>query len=74
MSFMVQALVLLISGVYYAGNVLPGCRQAVRRDSPTRYLRGGARPTMMDGRGSGPGAGLAAEYGAKATGRLKRRG
>jgi ABC-2 type transport system permease protein len=54
MSFMVQALVLLISGVYYAVNVLPGWLQAVSRISPATYLLRGVRATIIDGRGFGP--------------------
>jgi ABC-2 type transport system permease protein len=54
MSFMVQALVLLISGVYYTVNVLPGWLQAVSRASPATYLLRGVRATIIDGRGFGP--------------------
>jgi ABC-2 type transport system permease protein len=54
MSFMVQALVLLISGVYYAVNVLPGWLQGVSRLSPATYLLRGVRATIIDGRGFGP--------------------
>jgi ABC-2 type transport system permease protein len=54
MSFMVQALVLLISGVYYAVNVLPGWLQAVSQISPATYLLRGVRATIIDGRGFGP--------------------
>jgi ABC-2 type transport system permease protein len=57
MSFMVQALVLLISGVYYAVNVLPGWLQAVSRASPATYLLQGVRATVINGRGFGPEAG-----------------
>ena len=51
MSFMVQALVLLISGVYYAVNILPGWLQAVSRISPATYLLRGIRAALIDGRG-----------------------
>ena len=54
MSFMVQALVLLISGVYYAVNVLPGWLQAVSHISPATYFLRGVRATIIDGRGFGP--------------------
>jgi ABC-2 type transport system permease protein len=54
MSFMVQALVLLISGVYYAVNVLPGWLQAVSHISPATYFLRGVRATVIDGRGFGP--------------------
>jgi ABC-2 type transport system permease protein len=54
MSFMVQALVLLISGVYYAVNVLPGWLQAVSHASPATYLLRGIRDAVIDGRGLRP--------------------
>jgi ABC-2 type transport system permease protein len=53
MSFMLQALVLLISGVYYAVNVLPGWLQAVSHASPATYLLRGIRDAIIDGRGLG---------------------
>jgi ABC-2 type transport system permease protein len=51
MSFMIQALVLLISGVYYAVNVLPGWLQAVSHASPATYLLEGIRGAVMKGHG-----------------------
>ena len=51
MSFMVQALVLLVSGVYYGVDILPGWLQAVSHASPATYLLRGIRAAMMDGRG-----------------------
>jgi ABC-2 type transport system permease protein len=60
MSFMVQALVLLISGVYYAVDVLPGWLQAVSRASPATYMLRGIRAALIDGQGlSGQGETLA---------------
>ncbi|HUA94528.1 MAG TPA: ABC transporter permease [Acidimicrobiales bacterium] len=53
MSFMVQALVLLVSGVYYGINVLPGWLQAVARISPATYLLRGIRAAVIDGAGFG---------------------
>jgi ABC-2 type transport system permease protein len=53
MSFMLQALVLLISGVYYSVNVLPGWLQAGSHASPATYLLGGIRGAVMDGHGFG---------------------
>jgi ABC-2 type transport system permease protein len=53
MSFMIQALVLLISGVYYSVKVLPGWLQAVSHASPATYLLGGIRGAVMDGHGFG---------------------
>jgi ABC-2 type transport system permease protein len=57
MSFMLQALVLLISGVYYAVNVLPGWLQAVSHASPATYLLDGIRGSVIDGQGLGHQAG-----------------
>ena len=51
MSFMVQALVLLLSGVYYSVSILPGWLQAVSRLSPATYLLRGIRGALIDGRG-----------------------
>ena len=53
MSFMLQALVLLISGVYYSVNVLPGWLQAVSYASPATYLLRGIRGAVIDGQGFG---------------------
>lgn len=51
MSFMVQALVLLVSGVYYSVTVLPGWLQAVSHISPATYLLSGIRATILNGKG-----------------------
>ena len=51
MSFMVQAAVLLVSGVYYGVDVLPGWLQAVARVSPATYILRGIRSAAIDGRG-----------------------
>jgi ABC-2 type transport system permease protein len=51
MSFMVQALVLLVSGVYYGIDVLPGWLQPVSHASPATYLLRGIRSAVIDGRG-----------------------
>ena len=53
MSFMVQALVLLISGVYYGVNVLPGWLQATSHLSPATFMLRGIRAAMLDGAGFG---------------------
>jgi ABC-2 type transport system permease protein len=53
MSFMVQALVLLVSGVYYGINVLPGWLQTCSRLAPTTYLLRGVRAAVIDGVGLG---------------------
>ncbi len=49
MSFMVQALVLLVSGVYYSVAVLPGWLQAVSHISPATYLLRGIRDALLNG-------------------------
>ena len=51
MSFMVQAVVLLVSGVYYSVDVLPGWLQAVSYLSPETYMLDGIRGAMLDGQG-----------------------
>jgi ABC-2 type transport system permease protein len=51
MSFMVQSVVLLVSGVYYGVNVLPGWLQAGSAASPATYLLRGIRGAVLDGRG-----------------------
>ncbi|HLI73303.1 MAG TPA: ABC transporter permease [Acidimicrobiales bacterium] len=49
MSFMVQALVLLVSGVYYGIDILPGWLQAAAHLSPATYLLRGVRAAVIDG-------------------------
>ena len=51
MSFMVQAAVLLVSGVYYAVNVLPGWLQLIGHLSPATYVLKGIRGALIDGQG-----------------------
>ncbi|HEX5268505.1 MAG TPA: ABC transporter permease [Acidimicrobiales bacterium] len=51
MSFMMQAAVLLVSGVYYGVDVLPGWLQTVARISPATYILRGIRSALIDGRG-----------------------
>ncbi|HZU73185.1 MAG TPA: ABC transporter permease [Acidimicrobiales bacterium] len=53
MSFMVQALVLLVSGVYYGVDVLPGWLQAASHASPATYMLRGIRSALIDGAGLG---------------------
>jgi ABC-2 type transport system permease protein len=53
MSFMVQALVLLVSGVYYSVAVLPGWLQAASHASPATYLLRGIRTALLDRAGLG---------------------
>jgi ABC-2 type transport system permease protein len=51
MSFMVQAAVLLISGVYYSVDVLPGWLQLFSYGSPATYVLDGIRGALIDGDG-----------------------
>jgi ABC-2 type transport system permease protein len=53
MSFMVQALVLLVSGVYYGIDVLPGWMQVASHLSPATYMLRGIRSALIDGAGVG---------------------
>src|SRR5579884_2157031 len=66
MSFMVQAAVLLVSGVYYGVDVLPGWLQAVARVSPATYVLRGIRAALIDGTGAAgqlPTLGVLAAFG-----------
>ncbi|MBF6600273.1 MAG: ABC transporter permease [Dehalococcoidia bacterium] len=49
MSFMVQALVLLVSGVYYQVSVLPGWLRVFSHVSPATYILRGIRGGIIDG-------------------------
>jgi ABC-2 type transport system permease protein len=49
MSFMVQAAVLLVSGVYYSVDVLPGWLQVFSYISPATYILDGIRGAIIDG-------------------------
>jgi ABC-2 type transport system permease protein len=57
MSFMVQALVLLVSGVYYSVDVLPGWLQVLSHVSPATYLLRGIRDALLNGSSVGHEAG-----------------
>jgi ABC-2 type transport system permease protein len=57
MSFMVQAVVLLVSGVYYSVDTLPGWLQVLSRVSPATYLLRATRHALIDGRSVGGSAG-----------------
>jgi ABC-2 type transport system permease protein len=50
MSFMVQAVVLLISGVYYSVDTLPGWLAMVSRFSPATYLLRAVRAALIEGK------------------------
>ena len=49
MAYIVQAVVLLVSGVYYPTTVLPGALQAISVISPATYVIEGMRRALMDG-------------------------
>ena len=49
MAYIVQAVVLLVSGVYYPVDVLPGWAQLVAHLSPATYVIRGMRSALMDG-------------------------
>jgi len=51
MSFMLQAIVLLVSGVYYSVDVLPDWLRAFSYISPATYLLDGVRGAIIEGRG-----------------------
>src|SRR5919204_4068115 len=49
MAYIVQAVVLLVSGVYYPTSVLPGWMQALSVVSPATYVIHGMRAALLDG-------------------------
>ncbi len=51
MSFMLQALVLLVSGVYYSVDVLPAWLRVFSFVSPATYILNGIRGAIIDGDG-----------------------
>lgn len=51
LSFLVQAVVLLVSGVYYSIETLPGWLEAASWFSPATYLLRSVRDALIDGRG-----------------------
>ena len=51
MSFMFQAMILLVSGVYYSVEVLPDWLQVFSYISPVTYLLEGIRAAIIDGQG-----------------------
>lgn len=50
-SYIVSSLLLLVSGVYYNVNVLPGWMQFIAKFSPVTYALGGIRAALLDGAG-----------------------
>lgn len=57
LSFMVQAVVLLVSGVYYSVETLPGWLGVVSTLSPATYLLRASRGALIDGQTAGDLAG-----------------
>jgi ABC-2 type transport system permease protein len=49
MAYIVQAVVLLVSGVYYPVEILPGWMQLLSTISPATYVIRGMRAALMDG-------------------------
>ena len=49
MAYIVQAVVLLVSGVYYPTSILPGWLQALSVVSPATYVIEGMRRALLDG-------------------------
>ena len=54
MAFVLQSVLLLISGVYYSIDVLPGWMQVLSHISPATYVLDGVRKGLIDGSGVGP--------------------
>jgi ABC-2 type transport system permease protein len=53
MTFVLQSVLLLISGVYYSVSVLPGWMQVASNFSPATYVLAGVRAGLIDGVGIG---------------------
>jgi ABC-2 type transport system permease protein len=51
MTFVLQSVLLLISGVYYSIDVLPGWMQVASNFSPATYVLDGVRAGLIDGVG-----------------------
>ncbi len=49
MTFVISSVLLLVSGVYYPIDVLPGWMQVLARVSPATYVLKGMRATILDG-------------------------
>ena len=49
MVFVIQSVLLLVSGVYYPISVLPGWMQAVSHFSPATYVLDGVRAGLIEG-------------------------
>ncbi len=53
MTFVLQSVLLLVSGVYYSVEVLPGWMQVISNFSPATYVLDGVRRGLIDGVGIG---------------------
>ena len=53
MTFVLQSVLLLISGVYYSIDVLPGWMQVLSHLSPATYVLDGVRSGLIDGAACG---------------------
>jgi ABC-2 type transport system permease protein len=51
MTFVLQSVLLVISGVYYSIDILPGWMQVLARFSPATYILDGVRRGLLDGTG-----------------------
>jgi ABC-2 type transport system permease protein len=51
MTFVLQSVLLLISGVYYSVDILPGWMQVLSNFSPATYVLHGVRAGLIDGEG-----------------------
>jgi ABC-2 type transport system permease protein len=49
MTFVLQSVLLLVSGVYYSVDILPGWKQVLARFSPATYILDGVRRSLIDG-------------------------
>jgi ABC-2 type transport system permease protein len=53
MTFVLQSVLLLVSGVYYPISILPGWMQVLAHLSPATYILDGVRAALLDGVGIG---------------------
>jgi len=53
MTFVIQSVILLVSGVYYSVTILPGWMQVASRLSPATYVLDAVRRALIDGAGFG---------------------
>ena len=53
LGFIAQGLLLVVSGVYYPVDVMPGWMQAIATISPATYALHGIRASVLDGAGLG---------------------